>query len=479
MGKAKKQYIVLSIILVFYLLNVASVNGAGRLSQNPDRIKHPPLSFNPPKPEKISLKNGLVIYLLTERELPLVNISAVVRTGSIYDPPGKEGLAELTGAVMRSGGARSMSSSEINQALDFTGASLEAAVGKDSASLSLSVLKKDIDGAGKIFAALLREPAFEEKQLDLAKRLRVAGLKRTLDDPDRLAFREFNRLIYRDNPRGRLAGINSIEGLVREDLISFHREYFHPANTMIAVSGDISRGEAIGMLEDKLGDWSSSAPHSPRHIPVPAPGQPGAIYFIEKDTPQSIIIVGWTVPGKSGVGYYPFILTDFLLGSGGFRSRIFAEIRSAQGLAYSTGSVYRAKGEYGIFFAYSMTKAASTTKALSLLRTIMDDFKKKPLKQKELSWAQTSINNGFIFTFLSADQVARNYLMLDYDRLPADYYQTYQQRVKKVNAAEVQAAARELLSWNEAVILVVGREKDFDGRLDDFGQIKRLTANVQ
>ncbi|MDZ4164134.1 MAG: pitrilysin family protein [Smithellaceae bacterium] len=479
MPHAMRQYIILSVSLVLYFLSPFSVAAAGPLNQNPDRIKHPPLSFDPPKPERISWKNGMSIYLLTERELPLVNLSAVVRSGSIYDPQGKEGLAELTGAVMRSGGSRRMTSSEINKALDFTGASLEVAVGKDSTTLSLSVLKKDIDAALKIFSGIIKEPAFEEKQLDLAKRLRIAGLKRTLDDPDRLAFREFNRLIYRDNPRGRLAGINSIEGIVREDLVSLHREYFQPANTIIAISGDIGKDEAIKKLEDNLGDWSSSTSEPPRKIPVPAPRQPGAIYFIEKDTPQSIIIIGWIAPKKTGVGYYPFILADFLLGSGGFRSRIFSEIRSAHGLAYSTGSVYRARSDYGIFFAYSMTKAESTTKALSLLKTIIDDFKKNPLTPKELTWAQTSINNGFIFSFLSADQIARNHLMLEYDGLPDDFYLAYQSRVQKVTPGEVQAIARDYLFWEEAVILVVGREKDFEGQLGDFGQVKRITATVE
>ncbi len=479
MSTSKQFRIILSSILIWCFILAPSLWAAQDNRKSIDRIKYPPLSFNPPKPEKLALKNGLAIHFLADHELPLVNISAVVRTGSIYDPAGKEGLAEITGTVMRSGGTLAMPASEINKALDFTGTSLEVTVGRESAAISLSVLKEHLDAGLKIFSAILREPVFEEKQLDLAKSLRIAGIKRTMDDPDRLAFREFNRLIYRDNPRGRQPGISSVQGISREEAIAFHQRYFQPVNTAIAVSGDITRAEALQKLSQYLGDWSNRSPWEREVIAPPARGvKSGAIYFIEKDTPQAIIIAGWIAPKKTIAQYYPFLIADFILGSGGFRSRIFSEIRSNRGLAYAAGSSYRAKSEYGIFLAYAMTANKTAASTISLLKTIIEDFKGKPLAPKDLTWAQNSINNAFIFSFLSAQQVARNYLMLEYEGLPNDHYHTYQSKINNVKHNEVLSLARQYLSWDEAIILVLGKSEDFERPLSDFGPVTKLVVNM-
>lgn len=479
MPRPKQPCLILFLILICYFFSALSAAAAQNNRPGVDRIKYPPLSFNPPQPEKISFNNGLTAHFLADQELPLVNISAVVRTGSIYDPVGKEGLAEIAGTTMRSGGAGNMTSSEINNRLDFTGTIIEVTVGRDSAAISLSVLKEHLDSGLKIFSAILREPIFEEKQLDLAKALNIARVKRTMDDPDRLAFREFNRLIYRDNPRGRQPGINSLKSITREDAIAFHQRFFQPANTAIAISGDITRAEVLKKLEQHLGDWANINPLKREVIAAPATNsKPGAIYFIEKDTPQSIIIAGWIAPRKTIDQYYPFLIADFILGSGGFRSRIFSEIRSARGLAYSTGSIYRAKSEYGIFLAYAMTANKTTTGTIALLKTIIDDFKGKPLASKDLDWARNSINNAFIFSFLSAQQVARNYLMLEYEGLPNDFYHTYQNKINNIKPDEIPAMARQYLSWDEAIILVLGREKDFERPLSDFGLVQKLVVSI-
>ncbi len=479
MSSTKQFSVILCCILICCFLLASSLPAAQHNRQSIDRIKYPPLSFSFPKPEKLSFKNGLTAHFLADQELPLVNISAVVRTGSIYDPVGKEGLAEITGAVMRSGGTVSMTSGEINRALDFTGTILEATVSRDSATISMSVLRDHLDSGLKIFSHILREPVFEEKQLELDKSLKTAALKRTLDDPDRLAFREFNRLIYRDNPRGRQARISSLKSISRQDTIAFHQKYFQPANTAIAVSGDITRAEAIQKLEQHLGDWANSSPLERELIPAPlTAGRPGAIYFIEKDTPQAVIIAGWIAPRKTIEQYYPFLMADFIVGSGGFRSRLFSEIRSARGLAYSTGSIYRAKSEYGIFVAYALTANKTAAGTLSLIKKSIDDFKGKPLPQNDLAWARNSINNAFIFSFLSAHQVARNYLMLEYDGLPNDYYHTYQNKIISIKSEEIKAMARQYLPWDEAIILVLGREKDFEGSLSEFGKVKKLVVNI-
>ena len=200
----------------------------------------------------------------------------------------------------------------------------------------------------------------------------------------------------------------------------------------------------------------------------------GGIYFLPKDTPQSVIITGKFAPSIISPDFYPFTVLDFILGSGGFRSRIFQEIRTNQGLAYSAGSFYRAKSRYGVFGAYGMTKSASTGKVFSYLRSLEEEVKRAPVNSRELDWAKKSINNSFIFSFGSAEQIARQQMMLEFDKAPRDYLITYQYRIKKVGIEDLKRMISDYLESTETVILITGNEKDFDQPLSAFGNVEKL-----
>ena len=164
----------------------------------PDELKYRPIHFAPPRAERVLLDNGIILYVFEDNELPLLNISAVIRTGSNYDPMGKEGLAEITGAVMRTGGTEALSGNAVDEALDFFAGSLHISMNRDSGSINLSILKKDLDEGLNIFSQIITKPAFEENKLKLAKNLMIEELRRIADDPKKLAFREFKRVFYRE-----------------------------------------------------------------------------------------------------------------------------------------------------------------------------------------------------------------------------------------------------------------------------------------
>ena len=427
---------------------------------NPDKLCYPSLQFKLPQAQRVALDNGIILYIFPDHELPILNISAVIRTGSAYDPEGKEGLAELTGTVTRTGGTDTMTGSTIDEELDLIAGSVEVSIGMESGSFTLSLLRRELDAGLKIFSEILMHPVFAENKFLLAKDLKIEELRRISDDPQKLAFREFTRLLYRGNPRGRLASVTSIENIARDDLLQFHKRFFYPANVMMAISGDITGEDAIAMVDKYFGRWQASGRYE--EIPSPDGSQRGGIFYIEKDTPQSIIITGYLAPGKATTDFYPFTVLDFIIGSGGFRSRILEEIRNNLGLAYSAGSFYRGKSKYGIFGTYAMTKTASTARALSLIRSIMEDVKKDGVSESELALARKAINNSFIFSFLSAEQVAYQQLMIEYDKLPEDYLITYRNRIEKVNADDIKRVALKYLCQEGAVTIVLGNEKDFD-----------------
>ena len=438
----------------------------------PDDLKYRPIHFAPPRAERVLLNNGIILYIFEDNELPLLNISAVIRTGSNYDPMGKEGLAELTGTVMRTGGTSALTGDAVDEALDFFAGSLHISMNRDSGLINLSILKKDLDEGLNIFSQIITKPAFEENKLKVAKNLLIEELRRIADDPKKLAFREFKRVLYQNNPAGRFPSTTSVTNIRRDDLIEFHGRFFYPENIMISITGDISKEEAVAKIKQYLGSWNESRKYNVVP-PIPAK-QKGRIYFLTKNTPQSIIICANFAPGKKDQDTYPFEVLDFIVGSGGFKSRIFQEIRNNRGLAYSTGSFYTKRSEYGVFGAYAITESDSTAKVLSLLRSIVEDARIKSVDKKELAWATKSINNNFIFSFQSADQIARQQLMIEYDKLPPDYLATYRDKITKVQPEELKRVAMKYLSPDETVTFILGNESTYNQVLTTFGNVSRI-----
>jgi zinc protease len=443
---------------------------------HPDSLTFKPLRFTPPQAKRFTLENGIVLYVLEDHELPLVNVSAIFRTGSVNDPALKAGLAELTHRVMRTGGTQSLSGDALDDQLAFHGISLNFSAEMDMGSARLSLLKKDLDLGIDLFSQILMHPRFAEEKLQLAKDLYVEELRSLLDDPPKYAFREFRKLLYRNNPRGNLSSLLSFKGIRRSDLVDFHKLYFYPRNVMLAISGDVTETEAISLVRRYLGDWRASG----RVEAAPAPGNEknGVIHYLYKETPQSVIVTGQLAPSKRDQDFYAFTVLDFILGGGGFRSRIFQDVRSDRGLAYSTGSFYKARHDYGAFGAYALTKSSSTTTVLSLLNDIVEDVKVKGVTNQELSWAKKSINNSFIFSFQATDQIASQQMTLEYDQLPQDFLTKYPAQIDKVTPEDLQRTARRYLTREKAVTLVLGNEKTFDKPLSTLGDVQRIKGDL-
>lgn len=430
----------------------------------PGKIKYPRLDFKLPRAERILLKNGMVLFYLQDRELPVVSISALVRTGSMYDPPGKEGLAELTAYVMRTGGTAKLDSGEIDERFDLLAASPSISMSLDSAFVNFSFFKSDLDPCLDLLSQILREPAFEETKLQLALSLKKEELRRITDNPQKLAFREFNRLLYPDDPRGRYFTTASLQNIQRKDLMAFHREYFYPANMMIAISGDISKKEAVNKIRQYFGHWNDS-----RHaldVPSPPKQTRHGIFFLRKELPQSTVVSGEFTVSKVHPDYYAFSILDFIIGSGGFPSRIFTAVRNNEGLAYSAGSFYRARTHYGVFGTYAFTKTSSTFQSLHLINDILHDVTTGSVTEKELDWAKKSMLNSFIFSFEQPGQIAVQQMTLTYDRLPDDYLMTYRKKIDAVTRNDLKRVAAKYLNEKKRLTLIVGDTDQF-GKLPE------------
>jgi zinc protease len=441
---------------------------------DPDRIRYKSLSFEPPHVERVLLENGLRIYILPNRELPLVQIKAVVGTGSMYDPPSQEGLAELTSTTLITGGTAGLSGDAVDEALESMAANFQVSTNRDSAIFSFSVLKKDLNRGFDLFSGILMHPSFEENKLLLGKDLKIEELRRIVDDPQKLAFREFGRLMHEGSSRGRLATNDSIHSIHRDDLLHCHKLFFHPGNIMISITGDIAINEATTLVDRCLGTWTSQE-KKPGTPPLPRPRE-GNIFFLTKDVPQSIVIFGWPAPAKGDIRFYPFEVLNFIVGSGGFNSRIFQEIRTNMGLAYSTGSFYRANPDYGLFGAYAMTKSESTVKVCSKIRDILREMLERTVPQAELERAKKAILNSFIFSFTSAEKISLQSLMIEYDGISDDFLTAYRSKIGKVSAKDIRDAAVQYLSPDRAIVLIIGSELVYQDISANFDNVIRINA---
>jgi zinc protease len=422
--------------------------------------------------ERVLLNNGMRLYILPHNELPLVQIKAVVKTGSMYDPSGLEGLAELTTMTMRTGGTVGMSGNAVDESLESMAAIFHVSLNRDSGIFSFSVLKQDLDRGLDIFSGMLMQPSFEENKLLQGKDLKIEELRRIVDDPQKLAFREFGRLMH--GSRGRIATQESIRAIRRDDLIRCHKLFFQPKNIMISITGKIESWEAKLLIDRHFGNWTS--PEEKPDIPsLPQPPE-GNTYFLTKDLLQSIVVVGWLAPGKSDPLFYAFNILDFMVGSGKFRSRISQEIQTNMGLAYSTGSFYTAKLDYGVFGAYALTKSESTVKVVSRIKGILREMTEETVPSKELEKAIRSILNCFIFSFTSAEQIAFQKLMIEYEGLPDDFLVAYRHKIGRVSAEDVRDTAAQNLAPGNTVLLIIGNDQVYKEIMRNFDRVTRIEA---
>jgi len=465
---------VLFILFIFLVFIPGGASGQDdELLKHPRDMKFPPLSFQPPKAARAVLSNGMVVYLLENPELPLIRVSALIRTGSIQDPSGKSGLARVTAAVMRNGGAEGRPFKEINETLENLAAEVEFSMEMESGSGFLFARKQDFSKVLPIFADLLMWPAFDSGQLDLAKKAEIEAIRRQNDNPEEIAYREFRRALYRGNPRGRISTVESIEKIQREDLIVFHRKYFHPTTVYLGVSGDFKKAEMIAALEKTFGSWNRSLVEIP-FIDFPSPQETKSVYYAPKAIPASTILLGHLSLPQNHPDYFPFKVLNFILGGGGFNSRLTQEIRSNRGLAYNVGSFYSGRVGYGVFGALCQTQAATTHKAISLLYEIIGGMKQNPPNAEEVEWAKNTLINQFIFSFSSSAAIVGQQMRLEYEGLPEDYLEKYEENLAAVTAADLERAARDHLQPEKSILVVVGKEEDFEKPLSSFGTVNRI-----
>ncbi len=439
---------------------------------NPRTMTFPPLSFEIPKAERVQLKNGMIVYMLENHELPLVNVTAYVKTGSIYDPADKTGLAGITGEVMRSGGTQAIPPDRLDAELEFMASSIETSIGPESGSANFSCLTKNLDRTMELFAQVLMHPAFDEERLNVAKNGAIDALRRQNDDPKAVADRELGKAVYAGHPLGRYPTIASISAITRDDLVAFHRRYFRPEGMILAVSGDFDRKAFLASLEKDFAGWEPPAE------PLPAVGEPvavkPAILYAPKDVSQTVIRMGHLGITKDNPDLYAIRVMDYILG-GGFTSRLTTEIRSNLGLAYNVYSYFDVGRQFtGTFRADTETKTDTTVQVIGLMKKIIAGMTKKPVSDQELKLAKDYIINSFVFGFTKPEMVVTQRARLEFFGYPEGYLENYRKKIAKVTKEDVLRVAKKYLQPEKLTIVVVGDGAKFDKPLSTLGKVREI-----
>lgn len=445
-------------------------------------IQYPPLNqIKVPTPERFTLDNGLVVYLLEDHQLPLVSASALVRVGSRWEPVEKAGLADVVGSVIRTGGTKTNPGDQLDERLDRMGASVEISIGQGVGSASLSVLKEDTTTGLTILADLLRNPAFPEDKIELEKISARDSIARRNDDPGSIPGREFRRLLYgKDSAYGHQIEYKTINAISKQDCEKYHREFFQPENVMLGVWGDFKTADMKALIQKSFGDWAKGGQPKP---PVPSvqdtTAQVAGIHFISKDdVNQSWVRMGYLGGLYKDPDYFALEVMDNILG-GGFSSRLFSKVRTDLGLAYSVGSSWAPGWDRpGTFVASGSTKSQSTAQFIQAIQREIVKMTEAEVSDDELQRAKDSILKGFAFEFDSVDKIITRLMTYEYYAYPADFLQKYQANIAKVTKEDVLKVAKDRLKPDRFAIVVLGNAKNFDQPLDKLGKVTEIDITI-
>ena len=432
-----------------------------------------------PEPQRVVLDNGLVVLLMEDHELPLVGVSAFIRTGSRLEPQGKIGLASLTGTVLRTGGTKSRTGDELDEYLEGKAAGIETAIGDTSGTASMSCLAEDFPEVLKVFGDVLRFPVFDPEKLKIAKNQVMAEISRQNDDPDGILSREFKKLIYgKESPYTWDPTYATVSSITREDVMRWHATYFHPNRIILGVSGDFQKEKVLALIKTIFGDWAKG-PEVMDPTAFIQPAVPAGVFYVEKDDmTQAKIAMGHMGIRRDDPDYYSLVIVNQIL-SGSFGARLFSNIRSKQGLAYDVHGGVGLQWDYpGMAILSMSTKTETTGKGIDALITEARNMVADPPSDDEVAKAKASILNSFVFSVDSPAKVLGKYLTYEYYGYSSTWLKEFRQGIEKVTTTEVRMAAQKHLRPSEFAILVVGPRTGTKPALARYDRIQELDIRI-
>ena len=474
-----KKYPLYCLMWSFALIFLITATGDAQNKPH-EGLVYPPLNQpQPPVPDRFELDNGMIVYLLEDHELPIIDISVRIRTGALYEPADKVGLASITGAVMRTGGTTSKTGDELDEILENLAASVETGIGDDSGSASVSVLKEDLDTGLSILADILMNPAFREDKIDLEKVQHRSGIARRNDNPGGITRREFSKLIYgADSPYARTTEYDTINSITRDDLVAFYQKFFRPNNIILGVLGDFESETMLAKIQEAFKGWEPAEIDMPEKPKIPETYRQRIALVNKDDVNQTNIRMGHIGWLRKNEDYPALVVMSQILGIG-FSSRLINSIRVEKGLAYSVGNNYGAGYDVpGVFFIACGTKSEATITAIEAILVEVEKMRAEEVTDQELKQAIDGFMNSSVFDYDTKGEILSRALRYEYHDYPQDFVEQLMAGIREVTKADVKRVAAEYLHPDKFTLIAVGKASDFDKPLDTLGDVTEVDITI-
>ena len=431
-----------------------------------------------PRAEEATLKNGLQVVLLPSHKVPTFNMQLVVLSGGLSDKPDYRGLANFTATLLREGTSK-RSSKEIAEQVEALGATLtsNSSLAGATSVVSAGGLVENLDQTLDLFADVIRNPTFPQSEVDKYKTRTLTQLQFLRSNPSFLATEQFNRAIYgTTHPASFTAPpVESIKKLTTKDLAEFHSTYYRPNNAILAIVGDVTMKEIMPKLEKVFGDWQRA------DVPVanipPAPAQTESrIYLIDRPgSVQTVLQLGTLGIERTSPDYFAVLLADKVLG-GGPSGRLFLNLRETNGYTYGAYSTFGGSKYRGTWSSSSEVRTDVTAGAMKEFMYELNRLRTEPVSADELDNAKRAIIGNFALSLESPNTLLQNIITQKLYNLPADYWDTYPQKVAAITAADVQQAAQKYIDMGHLQVVAVGDAAKAREVLAKYGKVEVYDA---
>ena len=445
-----------------------------------EKIPTPKLhEFKPQQPKRITLKNGIVLFLQEDHELPFVSGSVSIPGGSRDEDPAKAGLVELYGEAWRTSGTAKMSGDALDDLLEAKAAHIETSGDDDSTALSWDSLKGDADQVFSLAMDLLLHPQFSAEKLELAQQQVATGIVRRNDSEGQIASRESAKLVYGANsPYTRQPELATIGSVTVDDLKAWHDRTIG-LKLIVSVNGDFDSAAMEAKLRAAFESLPPVKPMPARHDQFSDP-KPGVSFIEKSDVNQSNIEIVGLGTDRHNPDIPSLAIMNEILG-GSFASRLFQNIRTEKGWAYAVGGGYRFAWDHpATFQVFALTQSVNTVDATKLALEEIAGLRTRPFTDEELARAKDNILSSFLFRYDTREKVLAERVRLEFYGYPADYLETYKAALEKVTIADLDRVAKKYIHPDKLAILVVGKGEEIKPGLEELkmGPVQKIDITI-
>jgi zinc protease len=465
--------LILSTVVAVALTICAASAQQWPLSRPPGPLAAHAVDF--PPYEIKTLSNGLKVLVVLHHEQPSVSFRLLVRAGALQEPADKPGVANFMSGLLNQG-TKTRSAGDIADAIESAGGMIGVGSGNELAFISGAVVKDQTELMLALASDMAQNPAFDPQEIDRRRGQTLSSLDVSYDDPDYLAGLVIERLIYGFHPYGRPSEgtRESIRRLTREDLVAFHRAWFVPNNSLLAIVGDLTASEAFAAAEEAFGSWPrKDVPTVP--VMEPPPPTRRLIVIDRPGSAQTEIRVGQLGVERANKDVLPLDIAIRILGGEG-ANRLFGVLRSDRGLTYGASADLNTYQQSGSIIAETDTRSSATGETLKLMVDEFFRIQREPVHPGELQGAQEFVAGNFPLTIESSSAIATQVLSHMFYGIDPAEIETYSDRVNRVTTMDVQRVMRQYLKPEQLSIVLVGDASVFASQLKGlgFGEFERI-----